>query len=590
MIDYNSSQLESKLWLLYKEDDPTKVCEACWNILFDIFPLSAAALWQRDSDATMYVVVHRGLSLELSLLRLPKADSAVGRAVMIIDEPLFVFDVQLSLHEYRNLTRLSPLEYRKLREYGTRTLLFLPHKYEDKDYVLMLCFSEVVKLTDTTRDALSTFCEHFVNAFEQAQTHSRQRALVQLGNLLTPVAQVDRETMRKTMDEVAKIIRQTVRAAGVSIFLCSEKESRLELFGSHPGIEGAPPYEEVYYPLERGHGLTPDVVLKRNIFRYPDLEAEEAKKDLAKQRYTWEDQWREALDYNSRKIHTFMAVPLRDQSEVLGVIRASFREGSECSFTAQEEKMLLEMANKVAKFVSDLRKAQARTTEAMQHIAHQFISPLNALRWLCYGLRRGRSSEEKVNAINTLASLSLIYGMNFQLIARIWGGAEGDFDFRPIQLAPLIIDLARNYQFWARQRNLNIQVVSGSAEGSVENLPDILADTSALTQAFAIVIDNAINYSAPGNDIIIKGTTTPSEVQISVTNISTIPITAEWCEKIFHRGERTPEAKSIKVAGTGTGLWLGRSILRLHGGELTVQPSERVNNGWRTSFLFSFKC
>jgi len=593
MIDYNVSQLELKLWRLYKESDPANVCEKCWEILFEMFPLSAAALWQRDSDATVYVVAHRGLSSQLSRLRLPKTDSAVGRAAMVKCRPLFVSDVQLSFSEYRNLTRLSPLELNGLREHGTRTVLFLPCRYADKDYVLMLCFSKVMMQAKIKTDTLSNFCEYFVDAFEQAQDNSRQRALVQLGKLLTPAAQVDRETMRGTMNKVAEIIRQTVDAGGVSIYLCSEDNKTLQLFGSSPGIEDEPSYEEVYYPLEHGQGLTPEVVLKNRIFRYPDLEAKEAEEELAARGYTRRKKWQEALERRSLKIYPFMAVPLRYQSDVLGVVRASSRARSECCFTTQEEEALRDMADQVAYFVSESQKAQARTTEAMQHIAHQFISPLNALQWHCYALQQGGFSEDRgrivVNAISNLASLALIYGMNFELIARIWSGVRGDFDFRPLRIAPLLIELVRNYQPLAWKRRINIQVVDGSAEGSVDNLPNILGDRSALTQAFAAVIDNAIRYSAPGNDIIIKGVASLSEVHIYVTNVSSIPITAEWCERIFYRGERTPEAVSMEVVGTGTGLWLGRSILRLHGGELTVQPSERTNNGWKTSFIFSFK-
>jgi len=99
MNDYDASQLESHLWRLYKEDEPEKVCEECWEILFQMFPLSAAALWQRDSDATMYVVSHRGLSSQLSSLRLPKTDSAVGQTVMVTGNYLLVPNVQLSLRE-----------------------------------------------------------------------------------------------------------------------------------------------------------------------------------------------------------------------------------------------------------------------------------------------------------------------------------------------------------------------------------------------------------------------------------------------------------------------------------------------------------
>jgi hypothetical protein len=271
--------------------------------------------------------------------------------------PFLISNVQSS--DLRKLRLLSPLELDGLRKSGTYTVLFLPHKYQDKDYVLMLCFSEVMELQQEIRDALWSFCKQFVDKYENSQSGSRNFAIMQLEELLMPEAQVNRETM----DKVAEIIRKTVYAGGISIFLCSEDRKKLQLVGSSPGIEGDPPYENVYYLLENGQGLTPEVVLSNRVFRYSDLEDNLVKEELAVRGYTWMKRWPEALEYESYQNYPFMAVPIGNR---LGVIRASCRERSECSFTAQDEETLYRIADLVASFVNKNWRTEALRSNGTQ--------------------------------------------------------------------------------------------------------------------------------------------------------------------------------------------------------------------------------
>jgi len=591
--DYDLDKLDKNLWKIYAEDDPAKVCECFWGILIDSLKLSSIALWEKDTDATMYVISHRNLPKSISLMRLPKMDSAIGKAVMVAGKPLLFSDIQSSSKSDNSLHRLSSAELKELRESGVHTVLILPCQYKHYDYSLMLCFPDIMFLTPEIIEKLSTLCNHLVKAFGLANDRFLNSALIQLGKLLSPAAQIEGQTV---MNEAAEIIRGTIHAGGVSIFLLSEDGKRIELAGVSPGIKGAPTLEEVYYELKHGQGLTPGITLSRKVFRCPDLKASGAKNELHAKGYVWKNKWPEDLDYGSYKTHPFLVVPLEIKDDtnnpLVGVIRACLCENGNY-FTMQHEEAFLEMAERLANFVNDVRTAQAQTTEAMHHIAHQFISPLNALVWHCYAIRKGGFSDDReetiLKSIDNLASLSMLYGMNFDLISRIWGGAPVDFKFLDIHVKPLLLGLARNYQPLAQSRNVYIHVATGDEDGSVDFLPEIQADRNAINQAFAIVIDNAVKYSVPGSTVYIYGNTTPDEVNIHVTNISSIPIKSEWCDRIFKRGERTPEAKAMEVPGTGTGLWLARKILKIHNGNITTESSQEVKSGYKVCFTLQLK-
>jgi len=590
--DYDLDELDKNLWRIYEEDDPAKVYECFWDILFDSLKLSSIALWEKDYDGTMNVIGHRNIPGSISLMRLPKMDSAIGKAVMVAGKPLLFSDIQSSSKSDNSSHRLSSAELKELRKSGVHTVLILPCQYKHYYYSLMLCFPDIMFLSPEIIDKLSTLCNHLVKAFGLANDRFLNSALIQLGKLLSPAVQLEQRTV---MNEAAEIIRRIIHAGGVSIFLLSENGKRIELAGVSPAIKGALPFKEVYYELKPGQGLTPEVALRREVLRCPNLKAKGATEELRARGYVWKNRWSEDLDYESHKTHPFLAVPLEikdnTNNPLVGVIRASICENGNY-FTIQHEEAFLEMAERLANFVNDVKTAQAQTTEAMHHIAHQFISPLNALVWHCYALRKGGLSEDReeiiLESIDNLASLAMLYGMNFDLISRIWGGAPVNFKFRDIQVKPLLLELARNYQPLAGRRNVNINVAVDDEEGSVDSLK-IQADRNAINQAFAIVIDNAVKYSVSGSTVYIHGNTTPDEVNIHVTNISSIPIKSEWCERIFRRGERTPEAEATEVPGTGTGLWLARKILSIHNGNVITEPSQEVRSGYKVHFTLQLK-
>ena len=143
---------------------------------------------------------------------------------MVTGRPFFVSDVRASMDSDEKLRMLSPSEREGFAESGARSLLLLPYQYNDKDYVLTLCFSATVDLTDILVDSLWQFCHHLVRAFEKAQIEWRGRALLKLSELLSPPARVE----RSTMDAAAEVIRQTIHAGGVSIFLLSRDGKHLQ--------------------------------------------------------------------------------------------------------------------------------------------------------------------------------------------------------------------------------------------------------------------------------------------------------------------------------------------------------------------------
>jgi len=114
-------------------------------------------------------------------------------------------------------------------------------------------------------------------------------------------------------------------------------------------------------------------------------------------------------------------------------------------------------------------------------------------------------------------------------------------------------------------------------------------DSERLQQALGNLLDNAIKYSDENTIITTRVWTTPDMVHVSVHNIGR-EIPADEFDQIFQPFVRSQTANARK--GSGLGLYITKSIITAHGGELRLEPYATVAaaNGESTSpsTIFSF--
>lgn len=101
-------------------------------------------------------------------------------------------------------------------------------------------------------------------------------------------------------------------------------------------------------------------------------------------------------------------------------------------------------------------------------------------------------------------------------------------------------------------------------------LPALMGDAPRLVQVFVNLLANANKFAPPGSTIRIGGTTTSEFVTISVEDQGPgLPLGEEALFVPFMRStEEEPEAQGI-----GLGLWLVKSIIERHGGQVTASSS-----------------
>ena len=143
-----------------------------------------------------------------------------------------------------------------------------------------------------------------------------------------------------------------------------------------------------------------------------------------------------------------------------------------------------------------------------------------------------------------------------------------------------ILEVARHtvdsFEGTCQKKNLTVRIVS--KEDSIF----VYADMCRIQQVLYNLLDNAIKFSAPGNEILITVTTRKKSVFVSVKDFG-IGISKENLSRIWDRFYKTDSSRGRDKKGIGLGLSIVREIIYAHGQNINVISTEGVG----TEFVFT---
>lgn len=100
--------------------------------------------------------------------------------------------------------------------------------------------------------------------------------------------------------------------------------------------------------------------------------------------------------------------------------------------------------------------------------------------------------------------------------------------------------------------------------------PVVRGDPARLRQVFENIIGNAVKYSPDGAAVDVRITETDRTVRIGIHDEG-IGIPSDEMKFLFERFTRASNAKRSKIKGTGLGLYLAKTLVERHGGNIQVQ-------------------
>ncbi len=255
---------------------------------------------------------------------------------------------------------------------------------------------------------------------------------------------------------------------------------------------------------------------------------------------------------------------LREATQRLAAGDLSARVGSSVGTRRDEASELGRDFDRMAARIEGLLGAQRRL---LQDISHELRSPLARLR-VALELARGEAAPGAGGALDRMERETerldeLIGGL---LVLTRLEGAGDPARMEPVELEPLVRQVAQDADFEARGRNRSVRVI-GSEAVTLAGVAELLR------RAVENVVRNAVRFTAEGTAVEIRVARVPGdgEARVRVEVRDRGPgVPREALSELFRPFYRVSEARDRNSGGSGLGLAIAERAVRLHGGTVSA--------------------
>ncbi|MEO8194088.1 MAG: ATP-binding protein [Gemmatimonadales bacterium] len=292
----------------------------------------------------------------------------------------------------------------------------------------------------------------------------------------------------------------------------------------------------------------------------------------------------EVSDIFERAPSTAIVIPLIAREQLLGVMSLYRRKGSYGDndvFLAEELGRRAALAIDNARLY-DLVYAGIRARDDMIGIvSHDLRNPVNAVRMLT-GVMLDRQREEPLptemveyaEVIRQAAEQMDSLIRDLLDVTRVEAG-KLSVDATRENTEELLSDALRTLVPVASDKSLRLRLTAP------DDLPDVLADRERVAQALSNLVGNAVKFSPPGDEIIVRVAVLDGELVFSVSDKGK----GMNPEQLSHAFDRFWQSSRTDRQGAGLGLAITKGIIEAHGGRIWAESMP----GSGSTFYFTLR-
>ncbi|MBN8967694.1 MAG: PAS domain S-box protein [Rhizobiales bacterium] len=257
-----------------------------------------------------------------------------------------------------------------------------------------------------------------------------------------------------------------------------------------------------------------------------------------------------------------------------GAIGAGEGDGVVSVMRDVTERKAQEQALEVARIEAE--RAGAAKSQFLATMSHELRTPLNAI--IGFSEMLGREDEMKLDAARRKEYATLINESGLHLLSVVNGILDmskmesGNFELLPEKFSPRdkLLSCCNLMVLKARDNGIDL------ATRVPHDLPQMTGDPQAFKQILINLLSNAIKFTERGGSVTVSAAIEGSRLAVRVTDTG-VGISADDLKRLgdpFFQGGKTYQRRH---EGTGLGLSIVKSLVALHGGEMTVQS--RIDEG-----------
>lgn len=252
------------------------------------------------------------------------------------------------------------------------------------------------------------------------------------------------------------------------------------------------------------------------------------------------------------------------------------------NFNEELEKRVADRTQELEQTNQRLRELDKVKTEFISVAAHQFRTPLAAIKWTLSTVLEGEAdnldAEQKALLLKGQESTDrLIHLINQMLtVTRIESG-KIQYEFVPIHIDNLIDSVLLDFTGHAAE--VGVEVLFHKPELP---LPYIQADPEKIRSVVQNLVENSLQYTRKGGKVELFTKQEEGRITVLVKD-NGIGIPEKQQSGIFNKFFRAENASRERADGSGLGLFVIKKIIETHGGTVGFESKENVG----TTFYFS---
>ena len=232
--------------------------------------------------------------------------------------------------------------------------------------------------------------------------------------------------------------------------------------------------------------------------------------------------------------------------------------------------------------VTSERQSDRMKTEFVSMVSHELRTPLTSVKGYVDLLREGELgelTEDQLGFLTIVANSTdrLIALINDLLdISRIEAG-KLLLNLEPLDVATRIHEVVASLRprLEEKRQVLTLDLPSTPMK--------ILGDSTRIDQILSNLLSNAIKYTPEEGSITIRAELDATTLRLHIID-SGIGIAEADRDQLFTRFYRSADPAVRQISGTGLGLAITRSLVELHGGEISVESELGVGSTFSVSF------
>ncbi|OBB95877.1 two-component sensor histidine kinase [Mycobacterium sp. 852002-30065_SCH5024008] len=228
--------------------------------------------------------------------------------------------------------------------------------------------------------------------------------------------------------------------------------------------------------------------------------------------------------------------------------------------------MLAQIQEALASSESSAEKARGSEERMRRFItdaSHELRTPLTTIRGFAELYRQGAARDVAMllSRIESEASRMGLLVDDLLLLARL--DVQRPLEHNRVDLLALASDAVHDAQAMDPKRTIAMEVLDGPGT------PEVLGDEPRIRQVLSNLVANALQHTPERADVTVRVGTEGDDAVLEVADKGP-GMTEQDASRVFERFYRTDSSRARASGGTGLGLSIVDSLVRAHGGAVTV--------------------